>query len=585
MNGGSGPKRMLRIEEGQHYLLEPNDELPYKLLRNLGQGGFANVEEVEDKHTGVVLACKVFKFGGSSAERQRLFNNEVKVIRRLASHHHVTQIFATYVGKHQVGILLTPVADRGSLDIFLQDAHEGELTQSELATLRYSFGCLASGLRFMHAQKVRHKDIKPHNILVHQGSFIYTDFGSSLDYSEATRSITTGRPTSITRKYAAPELHEWSPRSSKTDIFSLGCVYLEILSALVLGPLSKDMTPYHDHIEGFFALMRRTSPRCDIWLQVVIDITCQMLSVEPEARPSAGTITSQLSTCYPDAFCGQCIRSLGLHAQAGPPVYSVFTPAIAEDSRFSQNSPMSYDPGFQSSATPIFEANHRYDLLFQQQMLPQAESLSTSGEQYHINAWAYPGQAASSLQIGDVLTSPEHLIATQPASSMMEPHIIDWSFLPASLQPSSDTTMGESSGATRKDQRPAKRTYPCPECGELLKCNSEFKYGIHFHANTCLLTGNRKHMLKHTKPFKCDVPGCKRTEGFATVNDLERHKKSLHRIDIGKLSYQCAIEDCSCREKIWPRVYDFKQHVESMHKEEDVVDVLQRYDILMNTIE
>ncbi|KAI4646655.1 hypothetical protein J4E93_004877 [Alternaria ventricosa] len=128
MNGRSGPKRMLRIEEGQHYLLEPNDELPYKLLRNLGQGGFSNVEEVENRHTGMVLACKVFKFGGSSAERQRLFDNEVKVIRRLASHHHITRIFATYVGRDQVGILLTPVADRGSLDIFLRDAHEGELT-------------------------------------------------------------------------------------------------------------------------------------------------------------------------------------------------------------------------------------------------------------------------------------------------------------------------------------------------------------------------------------------------------------------------------------------------------------------------
>ncbi|KAI4705622.1 hypothetical protein J4E81_000506 [Alternaria sp. BMP 2799] len=302
MNGGNGPKRMLRIEEGQHYFLEPNDELPYKLLRNLGQGGFANVEEVEDRHTGVVLARKVFKFGGSSVERQRLFDNEVKVIRRLAPHHHITRIFATYVGRRQIGILLTPVADRGSLETFLQDAHDGLLAGTELKILHNSFGCLASGLQFMHAQRVRHKDIKPSNILVHGESLIYTDFGSSLDYSAATRSITTGRPTSMTRKYAAPELHEWSPRSSKTDVFSLGCVYLEILSALVLGPLDTNMTPYRDHIEGFFTLMRRTSPSCDIWLQVVIDLACQMLNVEPKDRPSAETITTQLWTCWPKSY-------------------------------------------------------------------------------------------------------------------------------------------------------------------------------------------------------------------------------------------------------------------------------------------
>ena len=565
-------------------MLEPEDELPYKLLRNLGHGSYANVEEVLDQHTGRVFARKVFRFGSSSAERKRIFENEVKVIRRLAPHHHITQIFATYVGRRQVGILLTPVADRGSLDMFLQDAQEGLLAKADLNILYYSFGCLSSGLEFMHAQKVRHKDIKPHNILVHRNSLIYTDFGSSLDYSAATRSVTTGPPSSTSRRYAAPELHEWSPRSSKTDIFSLGCVYLEILSALVLGPLETDMTPYRDHIEGFSTLMRRTSPSCDIWLQVVIDITCRMLNVEPEARPSAETITSQLWTCWPDAFCGQCIRSLSSQAQLVHPVYSVCTPATVEDYWFSQNSLMSYDPRFQSPATPIFEANPIYDHPFQQQMVSQVESPSTSGERYHINAWAHPGQAASSLQIGDVLTSTGRLIATVPASGMMEP-LPDWSFLPASLQPASDTTMGDSSEATRKDQHRAKRTYPCPECGELLKCNSEFKYNIQIFANSRLLIENRKHMLKHTKPFKCEVPGCKRTEGFATVNDLERHKKSLHGIDIDRYSYQCVIEDCRDRAKIWPRVDNFRQHVEHLHKGVDVLDVLYRYDILANTIE
>ncbi|KAI4916965.1 hypothetical protein J4E90_003470 [Alternaria incomplexa] len=205
MNGDSDPKRIIRIEEGQHYLLEPDDELPLRLLRNLGQGGCSNVEEVVDLNTGRVFARKVFRVRGSAAERRRIFHNEILVIQRLAPHHHITRIFATYVGKREVGILLTPVADGGSLDKFLDDAHEGLLTQSEMNTLDYAFGCLASGLQFMHAQKVRHKDIKPHNILVHKGSFIYTDFGSSLDYGADTRSDTTGHPDSITRKYAAPE--------------------------------------------------------------------------------------------------------------------------------------------------------------------------------------------------------------------------------------------------------------------------------------------------------------------------------------------------------------------------------------------
>lgn len=304
---------MIRIEEGQECTLGPNDELPYKLLRNLGQGGFANVEEVEDQHTGEIFARKVFRTNNATlAETQRLLANEVKVIQRLAPHHHVVRVFATYVRKREIGILLKPVANRGSLEIFLQDTHDGSFGQSELNILYNSFGCLASGIRFMHASKVRHKDIKPSNILVHGESLIYTDFGSSLDHSAATRSVTTGRPGSMTQKYAAPELKEELPRSFKTDMFSLACVFLEILSALELGPLDTKMSPYREHTEAFSTMMHEIRHSCDIWLQTVIDMTCQMLDVKPEARPSAETITIQLWMCQPYNFCGQCQTDLAI---------------------------------------------------------------------------------------------------------------------------------------------------------------------------------------------------------------------------------------------------------------------------------
>lgn len=99
----------------------------------------------------------------------------------------------------------------------------------------------------MHTQIVTHKDINPHNRLVHKNPTIYTDFGSSLDYIIETRSITTGLPNSITRRYAASEVHASLHRSSKSDIFSLGYVYLEILGTLGGFHLRKDMTPYGEN--------------------------------------------------------------------------------------------------------------------------------------------------------------------------------------------------------------------------------------------------------------------------------------------------------------------------------------------------
>ena len=97
------------------------------------------------------------------------------------------------------------------------------------------------------------------------------------------------------------------------------------------------------------------------------------------------------------------------------------------------------------------------------------------------------------------------------------------------------------------------------------------------HVNQYLYFLKRKHLLKHEKPHKCDVHNCKRNgKGFATINDLDRHKKSVHGIDIDKKSWKCAAERCKSREKCWPRLDNFKQHVRRMHKDEDELDFIKR---------
>jgi cytochrome c556 len=84
-------------------------------------------------------------------------------------------------------------------------------------------------------------------------------------------------------------------------------------------------------------------------------------------------------------------------------------------------------------------------------------------------------------------------------------------------------------------------------------------------------------MLRHNKPFKCDIPNCRRGgRGFTTVNDLQRHKKSVHRINATENSFQCASETCRSKEKIWPRLDNFKQHIHRMHKDEDEGDLIRR---------
>jgi hypothetical protein len=42
-----------------------------------------------------------------------------------------------------------------------------------------------------------------------------------------------------------------------------------------------------------------------------------------------------------------------------------------------------------------------------------------------------------------------------------------------------------------------------------------------------LQRGNSAHLLRHEKVFKCDLPGCTNTKGFARIDQLERHKREV----------------------------------------------------------
>ena len=83
---------------------------------------------------------------------------------------------------------------------------------------------------------------------------------------------------------------------------------------------------------------------------------------------------------------------------------------------------------------------------------------------------------------------------------------------------------------------------------------------------------HRKHEARHKKLFKCDVPNCPRKDGFGTINDLARHKKCVHNKEPErgpKMMYMCFGTNCPRPNKRWPRLDNFKQHLNRMHHEED----------------
>ena len=91
-------------------------------------------------------------------------------------------------------------------------------------------------------------------------------------------------------------------------------------------------------------------------------------------------------------------------------------------------------------------------------------------------------------------------------------------------------------------------------------------------------------MSRHTKPHKCRAGNC--TKNFSTNNDLERHKKSVHKIaprSGSDKSYRCAAPNCSKKDKLWPRLDNFRQHCTRIHKGEDIDELVRKSVLLSNT--
>lgn len=110
-----------------------------------------------------------------------------------------------------------------------KNTHSVSFTSDEcLGLLRRCFVCLSQGLEYLHRLGIRHGDIKPANILVDEsGSVLFTGFSNS-----STQDDQTYRVDAFTHRYAAPEVAYFATAIQSSDVYSLGCIFLEIATLL-----------------------------------------------------------------------------------------------------------------------------------------------------------------------------------------------------------------------------------------------------------------------------------------------------------------------------------------------------------------
>ncbi|KAI0437530.1 kinase-like domain-containing protein [Xylaria telfairii] len=229
---------------------------PFEHVRRLGAGRFGEVTMVRGKKNGQAYACKTIKTGEKRANqlRQDLLDEFQKVRRMVASRYVVRAVSAFVIPrKGTFHLILEPVALGGDLDSFLKRYRGASPEESPnlghsptsrawaefhvdpMRTLFDSFWGLASGLHSLHQNNMRHRDIKPANCLIHDGRVLLSDFGFARLYEGAEKYAmeSSGDPGIKNYRYRAPEVVQHQHRGKETDVFSLGCTYVEIFASLL----------------------------------------------------------------------------------------------------------------------------------------------------------------------------------------------------------------------------------------------------------------------------------------------------------------------------------------------------------------
>jgi TolB-like protein/cytochrome c-type biogenesis protein CcmH/NrfG len=205
----------------------------YEITARLGEGGMGEVYRARDVRLGRDVALKVLPPDVTrDAGRLERFDREARAIAAL-NHPHIVTIYST--------------EEVDGIRFLTMELVEGEtlsdlVTPGGLSVARFLDIAvpLADALTAAHDKHITHRDLKPGNVMVSRdGRVKVLDFGlarigggETLGHSvAATLAPVTQHGTIVgTMPYMSPEQVEGAPVDARSDLFSLGIIFYELLT-------------------------------------------------------------------------------------------------------------------------------------------------------------------------------------------------------------------------------------------------------------------------------------------------------------------------------------------------------------------
>ena len=228
-------KELKRIaaEDQSRFSDHPLFENRFLLLSLCGRGGFSEVYRAYDLHEFNYVACKIHQTSSNWDQQKR--GNFVKHASREYSlqlrlkHDRVVRLYNAFEIDSFTFCTVLEWCDGGDLDTYLKNNHHMGEQEAKSVMIQ-----VFDGLLYLHnqAKPIIHYDLKPANILYHNGQVKITDFGlSKIMDSDASDMELTSQGAG-TYWYLPPECFETAgvPKiSTKVDVWSAGVVFYQLL--------------------------------------------------------------------------------------------------------------------------------------------------------------------------------------------------------------------------------------------------------------------------------------------------------------------------------------------------------------------
>ena len=262
--------RMITVDlDGARRQMRPETILGYRIKSKIGEGGMSEVYLSERESDGEQVVLKILNARpNDDPELFQRFLQEYNIISSV-QHNNVVRIYDHGFSETCAYIAMEYLA-RGTLKEAIAEGLSKRQALSLLAQI-------AGGLAAIHERGIIHRDLKPANIMVRDdGTIAIADFGIAKKLQEASEHTRYGQLFG-TPYYVAPELIDGLPASPRSDLYSLGIVFYELLTGTrpFDAPIISELIAQH---------LRAPIPRLARELEDFQPLLDGLLAKDPQAR-------------------------------------------------------------------------------------------------------------------------------------------------------------------------------------------------------------------------------------------------------------------------------------------------------------